>query len=113
MGINFSHGGASWSYSGFSRARHQLAIAVGVNLDEMIGFGGTKEWPDSDTLPLVYLLHHSDCDGDLSPDQCRVVAPALRKVVESWFDHYDRQMFLRLADGMEEAAKENVPLEFQ
>lgn len=39
-------------------------------------------WEDVDN-PLVPFLHHSDCDGDLSPEQCATVAPALREAVEN------------------------------
>jgi hypothetical protein len=112
MGIDFSHSGAHWAYSGFNRARTRLAATLGFRLDDMIGFGGSRAWPDADGSPLVHLLDHSDCDGELTVAQCKVVAPALRKAVERWPDDYDKKMFLKLADGMDEAAKEGEPLRF-
>jgi hypothetical protein len=36
-----------------------------------------REWSEIDS-DLVPLLNHSDCDGDLSPEDCARVAPALR-----------------------------------
>lgn len=113
MGIDFSHGDATWAYSGFNRARTRLAAVIGLNLDNMVGFGGNQEWPDANVNPLVHLLDHSDCDGELTVQQCKSVAPALRKAVASWPDDYDKQMFIRLAEGMEEAATANEPLQFQ
>ena len=118
MGLDFTHTDAHWSYSGFMRARERLAETMGLNLREMVGFAGlaehgAREWPSADEYPLVYLLHHSDCDGELTPEQCKAVAPALRKAVDGWpQDDYDRINFLELADGMDAAAADNEPLEF-
>lgn len=113
MGLDFSHGTAHWSYGGFHRARTKLAAVLGIELDAMQGFGGNKAWPDAEKVPLVGLLYHSDCDGDLTPDQCRKIAPALRAAVQQWpADDFDRDGFNRLADAMDEAAAADEPLEF-
>src|SRR3546814_10410785 len=66
------------------------------------------------TSPLKPLLDHSDCDGELTPEEGRQVAPRLREVVKAVWpgDCYDRQTGLALADGMDAAAKANEPLEF-
>jgi len=98
----------------------RLAAVIGLDLNKMVGFGGRHHgpvgdlpWPSAEKLPLVYLLHHSDCDGELTPEQCRAVAPALRKAVEQWpEDDWDRRKFLQLADGMDAAAEAGEPLEF-
>lgn len=114
MGIDFSHGGAQWSYGGFARFRKTIATHEGIDLAKMQGFGGSRHW-DSVATPLRPLLDHSDCDGELSPAECREVAPALRRIVEAiWAeDTYDRHSGLALAAGMEQAAAADEPLEFQ
>lgn len=113
MGIAFSHGEAGWSYSGFNRFRARLACdALGVDLFSLRGFGGTTSW-NTVKGPLKPLLTHSDCDGVLSPKECKSVAPALRAAVSAWPEEdYDRVMAQRLADGMVEAAEADEPLEF-
>lgn len=111
MGIDFSHGGAHWSYSGFHSARTRLAKEVSVELDDMVGFKRGKDktpgrsW-DTVVGPIKDLLNHSDCDGHLTPDQCRTIAPRLRELVEKWDgdDQYDKDTFIELARGMELAA---------
>ena len=120
MGIDFSHCDASWSYSNFHFAREKLARVIGIDLNKMQGFGenhgpaGAKEWPSADTNALIYLLNHSDCDGGLTPEQCRLVAPALRKAVEQLPpDDWDKKKFLDLAEGMDAAAEANESLEFR
>lgn len=113
MGIDFSHCGAHWSYSGFHRFRERLATAIGFELDGMAGFGGTQSW-DSVNDPIKDLLDHSDCDGDLSPEQCKIIAPRLREMVMAWpDDDYDKQSALALADGMDAAAEADEPLVFR
>lgn len=124
MGIDFSHCGAHWSYSGFHRFRRKLAQDAGLNdLNRMQGFGGwggqsRGEVPwDTVTDPLAPLLHHSDCNGTLSPEECASIAPRLREIVEKWPDDlewgYDRSQGLELARGMEKAARKGKPLKFR
>ncbi|MCX5407474.1 hypothetical protein OHA37_26875 [Streptomyces sp. NBC_00335] len=114
MGIDFSHGGAQWAYSGFALFRKTIANHEGIDLGKMQGFGGNRHW-DSVATPLRPLLDHSDCDGELTPAECREVAPALRRIVEAIWESgdYDHGSGLALADGMEQAAANDEPLEFQ
>lgn len=63
--------------------------------------------------PLVWLIHHSDCDGDLSAEQCKLIAPVLRKVVSAWDkDDYDRTSAESLASMMDVCAKHGLRLIF-
>jgi hypothetical protein len=106
MGLDFSHCGAHWSYSGFYRFRERIARAIGLDYSSEI------KWKDIDS-PLVPFLDHSDCGGELSPADCRQVARALKAIVNDWpDDDYDKQEALELIRGMEIAAAENAPLEF-
>lgn len=124
MGVAFSHPKApreypSWSYSGFNDFRIKLWKHLGHSEDEW------REHPSTDDIaaivgdhPLRPLLAHSDCDGELTPDECRIVAPALRSALESLrkegvAEWYDVMMGTRLADGMDEAAAANEPLIFR
>jgi len=82
----------------------------------MYGFGGTRQWADvrdkaGDIEPL---LNHSDCDGELGPDECSRVAKALRAAVSTWSDDdYDKKNALELAEGMDNAAASRQHLLFQ
>jgi hypothetical protein len=104
-----------WSYSGFHRFRSQLASQLEINLEQMRGFvrSGDDEsirWEDlPDHLrehPLIPLFNHSDCEGDLSPEQCKAMWKALEDLVSITFDQddYDRDAGLNLAYMMEHAA---------
>jgi hypothetical protein len=112
MGIDFSYCDAHWPYSGFHRFRKRLALALGLNLDEMIGFGGKRSWDTVDD-PIKGLLDHSDCEGDLTPAQCRIIASRLREMVAAWADDdHDKKSGLELAKGMEASANADESLKF-
>lgn len=119
MGLGFSHSKAHWSYNGFNGFRHRLAKEIGLNLDDMQGYSRSnhaKSWDEIED-PIKDLLNHSDCEDDLTSEQCRTIAPRLRELVASWDDDdfiysCDKQHALLLADGMEKAAAQNENLIF-
>ena len=115
MGIDFSHCEVRWGYIGFHHFRKKLASVIGIELDLMPGFDSDSklEWPDPEEEPLVYLLNHSDCDGDLTPEQCAVVAPRLKELVKQFpNDDSDREKGLDLSEGMALAAESGELFEF-
>jgi hypothetical protein len=109
-----------WSYMGFGQFRRRLAQHIGIDLDQMRGFGGEGDW-DTVPSPLRHLLDHSDCNGELTPDQAAELAPALRQALEvigrdadpddlAW--DYDRRAGAELVQLLELCAKERLPVEF-
>lgn len=55
MVLDFTHCEAHWSYSDFHDFRKRLAACIGMNLDDMEGFGGEipfKNYQD-DIIPLL------------------------------------------------------------
>lgn len=123
MPLAFTHGRAAWSYAGFYTFRRRLLLQVaGVDLSTMEGFAhqagvparNAKRWSDLPAAePLLALINHSDCNGDLSPEQCAAIAPRLRTVIASWPEaDYDRQNATLLASGMELAASKGERLRF-
>ena len=116
MGLDFSHCDAHWSYSGFGRFRARLAAGIGVRLGKMEGFGGSGSWDEVDD-PIKALLHHSDCDGELTAEECALVYPRLEELVSGWLgsneeEDYDRHMGLELVEGMKKAVILLESLEF-
>ena len=113
MGLDFRGADAHWSYSGFNKFRIRLIAEVGFPgaWDKLINFhvvpNGLKKdgiWP---------LLNHSDCDGELTVEEMKLIEPRLREIVSRWpEDDYDKQHGLLLADGMLDCILEGIPLEF-
>ena len=122
MGLDFNHANAHWSYSGFNTFRERLAAELGLNWDLMTGNFLTGTPPDETENqrflamkdPIEPLLMHSDCEGELSPDQCAAIAPRLLELIAGWPDgDYDKAHGTWLAEGMLYCAEERVALEFQ
>src|SRR5690606_29767440 len=83
MGLTIYPGGASWSYGGFARFRERLATEEGIDLREMRGFGGSREWLTPNGVPITPLeplLNHSDCDGHMESHECELVVPRLTAI---------------------------------
>lgn len=71
----------SMSYRCFDAIRTTLHYALyGTNGKERVGWGGDTPWPDH---PLTPLLHHSDCGGHLTPEECEKISTALYQTLES------------------------------
>lgn len=97
--------------------RTRLAREIGITLGDMHGF---SERHGFDGIPwdkvkdgIVPLLNHTDCEGELSVEEMKSVAPRLRELVAAWPDFdYDKQTSLALSAHMEKLILENTPLVF-
>jgi len=77
------------SYSGFHDFRDMICrIVHGEPTAKFTGFGGYLPWDDN---PINILLHHSDCDGEITADEAKRLLPALEevrlKLIEASADH--------------------------
>ncbi len=112
MGLDFSHGDAHWAYSGFNRFRNRLGAAINIKFNNMDECGGDQEWSEIED-PITLLLNHSDCDGELSPEECLKIIPRLLEIIAPWpDDDFDKIEALKLAEGMTLATGNNEPFEF-
>lgn len=112
MGVSFSHGEASWSYSGWDEFQARLAEIAGIDLQD---WGSNPEHrPSTRKDPLVLLFFPQ---GGASPKiyRTRNVADRLREVL-ALFDPEDinGDIFagMRLVESLELARKEGMPLAF-
>ena len=113
MSLGFVNSDAHWSYGGFHNFRTKLAKEIGIDLEKMAGFCEDGDSWDNIKDPIKLLLHHSDCEGHLTPAQCNEVAPRLRKLIVNWREtDWDKEQAELLAKGMEWCAKHEKNLEF-
>jgi len=146
MGLDCSHNAWHGAYSAFHRWRCEIAKAAGYPaLELMEGFFDSSRWVPSylkhkelyphvrmiedGSLPLSWdlfpddplkeLLCHSDCDGDIQPEDCSKIADRLQEVIKNLpndnlgghigFIKDKTSVFI---DGLRLAAKYNEPLDF-
>ena len=122
MGLDFSHSDAHWSYSGFNGFRELLCRQAGLGkLSDWQGFGGVKSWNDCKD-DIKYFLHHSDCDGHITPAKLKKIIPRFKELLDGsgtsdsppWDDEeeWNKEQGLILLKGMELAVRNNENLIF-
>lgn len=117
MGLDTSHNAWHGSYGSFNKFRYWLADRIGINLDDYNGYGqrGTK---DLSTINhgIRPLLDHSDCDGELSPEDCKTVADGLDLIIKAVVPNDDLYGFYKCAiqfrEGCLLAHSQNETIDF-
>jgi hypothetical protein len=106
-------GHAGRSYGGFMHFRERLCEGAGWgDIHQYVGFGGEKQWPTDE--PLVALLHHSDCEGQIWGWQAEGLANAVRAIVRLWpADDFDREYGEHIAAMFERAEKTGGVVDFR
>ncbi len=115
MGLDTSHNAWHGPYSSFGQFRTDLAAHVGINLKEMEGYGGDTPFETIED-DVKILLDHSDCDGEITPEDCAKLAVRLRDIMKTlpeepgdWNTYAHCERF---AKGCELAASKNEPIDF-
>ncbi len=92
MGLDTTHECWHGAYSAFNRWRTIVArMTLGIELDRMEGFerrllvGGLDRkpvsWDPYRNRPIVKLLNHSDCDGEILAEDCLAIAEELEAIM--------------------------------
>ena len=116
MGLDTTHNCWHGAYSAFHRWRTMIAESVAITLGNMEGFGGEMRWPSKEIEPLVVLLDHSDCEGEIAWQDCGPLADRLEQILPTlpasdWGHMADpRAKTRQFIDGLRAAAaaQENV-----
>lgn len=132
MGLDTTHDAWSGAYSAFNRFRERIAEVAGYR-QQWVGNGfqvddaeNTTEsggiyagnWKKPPADPILILLLHSDCDGKIEPDHCRLLADRLEGLLPNLHGNggghlgdfkAKTEQFIK---GLREAAAANEPLEF-
>ena len=130
MGLDCSHDAFHGAYSSFDRFRQAVAKAIGGSfpehkdreLDPQMWYWG--DGYSKETHPGLYVfLCHSDCGGDISPEDCEKVADELEVLLPaiesqgSGAGHIERDggygaVTRRFIKGCRLAAEKNERLDF-
>ena len=111
MGLDTTYECYNGSYGRFHAWRVKITEAAGLgDLDDYYDRG--KEWPDD---PIVILLNHSDCDGEIEAIFCKVLAERLAEIlplIEGEAKEWYRQKTQTFIDGLMAAHEANDNVEF-
>lgn len=87
-------------------------IAAGMPpLDTMVYFGGKTPWTPYKDHPLYPLLTHSDCDGELTPEECAKIAKGLDAIAHKLTDEHAEKA-RQFAAGCRDAAENHEKVIF-
>lgn len=146
MGLDTSHGAWHGAYSAFMRWRQEVARIADIPLELMEGFFGPQTnqmqlagyagknaepliemigrncpiaWESLRPDPLHVLLSHSDCDGEIAPEDCAKIADRLEELLPQ-FPEGDggghignwRDKTVTFIEGCRAAAAAGEPLDF-
>lgn len=113
MGLNCSHGAFDGAYSRFNRFRAAVCEAIGGTWPK--GFEDlTITLPDGfmESHPgMMAFLAHSDCDDEMTPEECRQCAAEMREILPK-LSGEALEHATKWITGCELAASRNEPLEF-
>tara|TARA_R110000851_G_scaffold98468_2_gene213107 strand:+ start:123 stop:497 length:375 start_codon:yes stop_codon:yes gene_type:complete len=123
MGLNTTHNAFHGSYGGFNRMRQDIAKVWGGsypphrddNLDDKFVYFPEKIDEQSG---MAIFMRHSDCDGEISPQDCKKVADELAKLLpklEQYIDDTPYSTHAKVSqfiEGCRLAYKLKEPLEF-
>lgn len=107
----------AWSYHGFAQFREEIA-RDGLGIPHLRAFYAAAQedpelWERFGNDPLVYLINHSDCDGDLTEWECEGLGPRLRTTVANRADDdHIKERALALAEAAEAVVERGGRLEF-
>lgn len=118
MGLDISHDAWHGPYSSFMEFRIRIAAAIGESLSDFKGFGGNRPFTEI-KRGVWWLLEHSDCDGHITPECCKLIADDLKQILPALSDtdcpmpsFTTRARAERFMKGCLAAHKANENLEF-
>jgi len=109
MGLDTTHDAWHGPYSSFHRWRIEIAKCIGLDLNKMEGFGGRIQFDQNHKL--TPLLSHSDCDGELTPAECKLISEGLTEILPL-LHNYDKENAIQFIKGCESAYQKNESIEF-
>lgn len=116
MGLDTSHNAWHGPYSSFNRFRTMIAEKIGIKLEDMEGFGGNKSFSEVNH-PIVPLLDHSDCDGELSVEECKSIVEGIDLILSDFNVKTDEDVYFvrymkQFSDGCKLAISRNENIQF-
>jgi hypothetical protein len=114
MGLFITNDCWRGSYLMFGRFRYNLVMQILKDYNESSGISEEEFILSNATfIKIKPLLHHSDCDGELSPEECKQIAEGLDLIVDKYNEEVVEEcdlfweMLIRFRDGCIDAYQRN------
>ncbi|MFA6917022.1 MAG: hypothetical protein WC222_11535 [Parachlamydiales bacterium] len=108
MGLDTSNNAYHGSYGYFNDFRTWLASKININLDDCIGFGGSKIELQTIDHKIIPLLDHSDCDGELTPEECKTIALGIQEILDSFVPEEKEKDFIEVVKQFQQGCLDAV-----
>lgn len=135
MGLDTTHDAWHGPYSAFSRWREALAVAAGYEVVAhpvapglrmiLVDWGHLQhrlqgDWDETPADPLLVLIAHSDCEGEIRPAQAGPLADRIEALAPlvpdedhgSWDPGWMRERARRFVAGLRRAATAGEAVRF-
>lgn len=119
MGLATTHNCWRGSYLMFNKFKYDLVMQILVDFNESLG-KNEEEFILSNSIfqKIKPLLHHSDCEGELSPEECEQIAKGLDRILDGFSDEIAeeselfRKLIIRFRNGCIAASQRNETVFF-
>ncbi|WP_293925421.1 hypothetical protein [Sphingobacterium sp. UBA6320] len=113
MGLDTTHNAFHGAYSAFMRFRKGLVDhSLKTDVMNFNGFGGTVPEETIENPGLQRLIHQSDCDGEISPDDCKLIADYLETIIPELSEGELKDRSIQFRDGCLLAHSKSEFIEF-
>lgn len=113
MGLDTTHNAFHEAYSAFMRFRKGLVEhSLKKDVMEFIGYGGSVPEETIENPGLQRLINQSDCDGEISPDDCKLISDYLDTVIPQLEEGELKSRSVQFRDGCLLAHSNNEFIQF-
>jgi len=121
MGLATTHNCWHGSYGTFNWFRFNLGKQIGIDLQDYIEYSGNGKKSLNDIHHnLIPLFNHSDCEGILTPDECKKIVKGLNNVLNNYNPDlvnygdadYFKNKLIQFKNGCKKAIEANENVEF-
>lgn len=82
MGLDTTHNAFQGAYSSFMRFRKGLVShSMKMNINDFEGYDGNVPYSKIENEGLRRIVNQSDCEGEISPQDCKKIADYLESVI--------------------------------
>lgn len=100
MGLDTTHDAFHGAYSSFMQFRRGLVEhSLKMEIKDFEGYDGALPYSHIQDAGLRRLVNQSDCDGEISPEDCKLIAEYLEKTIPELEEGEVKDRSIQFKDG--------------